>query len=94
MMKIKVTEKHIKNGTRKSINSCPIALALKSQGYKWAFVDADCIEAGKEKKTKTETITEVEYYRSTAKVVNFIERFDAGKIVKPTEFTVRDLYED
>lgn len=69
-MKVKVTAKHIAKGLSGSTQYCPVALALKENGFESAVV------------SETYAIVKGTYYyfrRGT----QFIKNFDEGKKVKP-----------
>jgi len=79
-LKIKVKRKHINEGISLT-TCCPIALAIKEQArVKWASVTADSIHIGDDT------------YFTTQKVFDFIQKFDAGKTVVPTEFTLKRAF--
>jgi hypothetical protein len=79
-LKIKSTKKHINRGIPASNSSCPIALAFKDVGFNHAYVDADNIELSTARGSHLSI-------KTPALVKKFIERFDDGKVVKPTVFT-------
>ena len=75
---VKVTQKHIDNGERYAVDSCPIALALKDAGYNtdgvgWfsyiVFSQANYAE-----------------YKLPASVLRFRQAFDSGNPVRPFNF--------
>lgn len=74
---IKVTQKHILDGKPGSSTFCPVALAVKDMGYK--FVSVGPVGVGADKV----------WYHPTKKLCRFVNRFDAGKTVKPTSITVK-----
>jgi hypothetical protein len=82
-MEIKVTKKHILAGRPCYCKRCPIALALKDA----KIHKANLIFVG----NRRIWIGETPFYELPKKAVNFIERFDAGKSVKPFEFVLRPL---
>jgi len=80
-MKIQVTEEHIEAGVREDCYLCPIALAIKEQ-----------VEI---KSVSVASVANINYMSGTRKVyklsraaINFIERFDGGKKVKPFNFVM------
>jgi hypothetical protein len=75
---VKVTKEHIKKGTVWSDDSCPIALALKDQGFKGVFVPGEqfTVKFGKFNLT----------YGLPVKADLFIEKFDNEMLVKPFSF--------
>jgi hypothetical protein len=75
-MKIKVTKKNIQEGKKHHFQKCPVALALKANGFKKVSVDDYCA-----------TVDGKVY--SIRRGSRFIKNFDAGLPVKPTtvEFT-------
>lgn len=76
-MKIKVKQKHIKNGKPCTGEGCPIALALKEQtGERWEVGDRDAISMDN-------------YYRRIIlpeNVWKIIDDYDNSKKMKPFEF--------
>ena len=74
-MKIKVTKEHIEKGKKGSAFFCPIALVFKS----------------KNRVTYNSMYIEKEFYPLPKKAQTFIQRFDAGKKVKPFQFTIKGL---
>ncbi len=101
MVKIKVTEDHIKNGERGAISSCPIALATNAvfNGKYFCSVNP-AYEDGK-------AFGEILVYSSeytlkdggqvflfqfeSPEFVKFIQDFDGGFDVEPFEFDVEDM---
>lgn len=76
-IKVEVTEEHIRKGKRRKPNGCPVTRALRAAGFKRPFVADDYWEASNHWEDDL-----------PLKVQLFIERFDAGKPVKPFFFTV------
>jgi hypothetical protein len=71
-IKVNVTKDHIRKGIRGSACDCPLALALKETLITTnVSVDANSIR-----------VNHV-YFKTDKKDVRFIERFDAGKPVRP-----------
>jgi len=70
-MKVQVMKKHIKNGKKENSKRCPVALALREQGFKNVEVDATCVHIDDE-------------YYEVRRGSRFISRFDEGLPVKPT----------
>lgn len=79
MLKIKIKNKHIKNGVRNSWYSCPIALYIKETQKKRVFVAGG----------KGIYIKDFLYVGATRqdvrKINEFIRSFDAGRDVKPEQ---------
>lgn len=74
--KIKVTEKHITTGLRRTGDCCPIAKAFNDAGYKNVVITQhSCIVKG----YKIELPIDVKL---------FIMNFDRGRTVKPFSFTI------
>jgi hypothetical protein len=68
MIRIEVTQSHIKNGKPGSPTSCPVALALDNAGYIRPVVFATNFVAGPtDKRTR---------YRSTQPTLRWIQGFD------------------
>jgi hypothetical protein len=78
ILKIHITTQHIRNGTRESPTSCPIALAVREQlqlkESQWVEVDDYQI-----------CLNDAAYYLSP-KACKFVENFDSNKPVKPFSF--------
>lgn len=78
---IQVTQKHIQEGKRKSISSCPIALALKRERFEDVMVETTYCSFW---------IGNLSYgYFFPKSAQTFIEKFDAGKKVRPFNFKVK-----
>ena len=78
-MKIKVTQEYIDAGVQGDCNTCPIAIALKeSTGELWSAGITFCCPC------KRPSFR----FATTVEMVRFMRQFDAGLIVKPTEFDV------
>lgn len=78
MLKVKVTEKEIKKGFPGMTDTCPIALGIKKTlGKKvgLVYVGFDTIQV------------DDNFYKVTKKAEKFIDNFDNGKKVRPTNFT-------
>lgn len=77
-MKIKVNRRHILEGTRRSWDSCPIALAVREQlGVADLKVGNGLIRCGKTKFTMPD------------RVDRFVGKFDDGEKVKPFVFELK-----
>ena len=81
-MKIKVTEKDIKEGVKFSAKMCPVSLALRRNGVKRPRVYVGHIQHGPRDDW---TVTWNPY-----KVEQFILKFDSGKKVKPFKFVFNE----
>lgn len=81
---VKVTQEHINKGKVQNENSCPIALALKEQGFKGVAVPGGTftLKVGKFHPS----------YTLPKKADQFVDTFDYEGKVKPFEFTA-ELYE-
>ena len=79
-MLVKVSEDHILRGTRHSVNSCPIALALK-EGNGWSSRMGVCASTAWDSSGE-----KVRRYWLPAVAAQFIKRFDTGRFVRPFEF--------
>lgn len=100
--KIKVTKRHIKNGTPGSWDDCPIGLALIEAYNKEDFddirvevgEDSICVELERDKEKAANGVTFETHERisfeinSPKKVCDFVEAFDDGQPVKPIEVTL------
>ena len=74
MKKICVTRRDIKEGTRKWLSRCPIALAAKRAfGTNRVSVSDHIVINGK-------------FYTASPKVLLFIDNFDRGRVVEPFSF--------
>jgi hypothetical protein len=80
-MKIYVRRRHIKCGMARSQSGCPIALAFEEITGERPRVDLDCIN------------THDEGFALPRSAQRFIDRFDAGKPVKPFTFVIFSFYE-
>lgn len=78
MTSVKVTRWHIEHGTKGSERTCPIALALMSQGYGEVRVNKEIIEFS--------TINRVFTFHTPNSVKQWITRFDCALSVEPMEF--------
>ena len=76
VFKADITEKCIKNGIPDKNDSCPIALAIKAQGCDNITVNGDSISFDLPAGTTVD-------FTTSSKVSRFIDKFDAGKKVKP-----------
>lgn len=70
-MKIRVTAKHIREGVRLDTRYCPVALAIKEEGYSDVHVDDSSV-----------SIEKIHY--NIRRGTRFINRFDDALKVKPT----------
>lgn len=79
-VRIYVTKDNIAKGERTQIYCCPVALALKRTLNKEALVNQSWIDIN----------TVLGYHQLTTpqKASNFINNFDAGREVKPFQFTL------
>jgi hypothetical protein len=83
-MLVKVEQKHIDNGARRSCRRCPIALALREQtGTLWVVGSAFASEgevkpAWKGVSKRIKTLPDA--------VIRFFYEFDRNRPVKPLEF--------
>jgi len=78
-MKIRVTRKFINKGKKKSVESCPIALAIKDR-FPGQYVKVYSDSA---------IIGDARY--NLRRGMRFVERFDAGKSVRPVTVELSDL---
>lgn len=87
-MVINVTKKHIKDGTVKSCNSCPVALAIKEQFPKMGvLVTRHQISIFK----IASTDYQIKLFKSPRSVQRFISSFDKGNSkLKPFSFILSD----
>jgi hypothetical protein len=76
--KITVTALDIKMGTWRCAYHCPVAMAIKRR-----FLDQRVIVS------RTEIGVGMEHVSLPNKAIRFIERFDAGKTVKPFSFVLK-----
>jgi hypothetical protein len=70
-MKVKVTKTHIMNGKKENAKRCPLALALREQGFKNVSVADRSVQIGGD-------------FYDVRRGMRFINRFDEGLPVKPT----------
>lgn len=75
-MQIKVTQRNINQGVRKSATCCPIANALKDAGFYGVNVGESIVYANSNK------------YILTPGSSAFVKAFDAGDEVHPTTVTM------
>lgn len=80
-LKLKVTNRDIKEGNAGTTDSCPVALAALRAGFEEPSVSDNKIEL----KTPAGSTLRIRTPRSVAK---FIERFDEDKSVRPGTFTL------
>jgi len=74
MTTIRVTQEHIDSGDKGRATSCPIANALRCEGYVYPSVCAQFVRVG------------ARMYNLPDSVTNFIQNFDKGVEVEPFEF--------
>lgn len=84
-MKITVTAEDIEKGIRQDCIACPIARALRRKYYD-CRVTADLVEIG-----KTADQFHWSEYKPTRAMIIFINNFDNGLTVLPTEFTIKKI---
>lgn len=84
-MKIKVTEDHIKKGKPANTYCCPVALALKENGYEDATVGESKAYAVKDGNTVTLKLSD--------SASSFIRKFDMNEQVEPFEFEFEEFRE-
>lgn len=77
-MKIKITENHIKKGKPANTYCCPIALALKENGYEDPTVGASKAYAVKDGNMISLKLSD--------SAIRFIKKFDKNEKVEPFEF--------
>lgn len=83
-MRISVTKNDIKQGVEGSPYSCPIARALKRNGFEHVFVDGARNPIGR-KHGKRYRVS-----RPFERTVNkFIDLFDVNEVVKPFSFIIK-----
>lgn len=76
-----VTPKFLTKGKKSSLNSCPIALVLKAEGFKKVEVEYEYITFSKDKKS---------YYACPSmKLKRFIERFDHDRVKLTSSYKFR-----
>ena len=80
-MIVEVAQEHIDNGTKRSCESCPIALAINDLGY-YAHVNEDNIYI--------EGVHAINY-ETSEDIAEFIHNFDIGIKVEPFMFETNDL---
>lgn len=78
-IKLKVTQEDINRGTKGSAKSCPVALALTREGYTNVSVAGDVLMRVND---------ETWYLPFQKDVSNFVQAFDRGDKVEPTEFAM------
>jgi hypothetical protein len=83
MRKITVTARDIENGSRSDSGRCPIARAIK-RVYRHRSVQVDEVYAFWYVRGLKHII------KLPQKVQRFIARFDAGELVKPIKFVVKE----
>lgn len=85
-MKIKVTQQHIDNGIRAVSTRCPIALAVTDSGL---IKKPNIVSVGP---TYIHELDEQGFKCRVAivtlKIGDWMDKFDAGKLVKPFEFSM------
>ena len=75
---VSVTDKHIENGVKENVLSCPIALAMGDMGFEKAEVDVDNVWF---------MFQDVSYYgRLPDSARDFVTDFDGSDDVAPIEF--------
>jgi len=77
-MKIYVNRRHIRDGVRANVISCPIAMALTEQ-----------LGVGNLKVSDCEIVLGKTRFTCPTRVARFICKFDAGEPVKPFAFFLR-----
>ena len=78
-MKIQVTQEHIDKGHVVRACLCPIALAVKDKGYKFASVGPTEVSySNSQEESSTEGLP--------SEAIAFVQSFDSGHSVKPFEF--------
>ena len=81
-LKIKVTEEDIKNGNRRDNESCAIAQAIKR-----TIPDATQFSVGRDTVYIHDSATgKYRWYITSIRAKRFINKFDSGKTVKPSNF--------
>lgn len=80
-MKIIVKEQHIKDGRIQCPFRCPIALALKENGFEEPVVLGNYFKV-------RGGFSEIVTVKLSKTVERFIYRFDTGKPVKPFSFSI------
>jgi hypothetical protein len=80
-MKIQITEKCIKNGIRRDVHCCPIALALQRAGLRDVHVSNRYIQGNGKFKHYA--------FKLPRKAIAFIWDFDRKKPVKPFAFVLK-----
>ena len=82
-MKIKVTQKHINQGLRRSYRQCPVALAICDAypGEPIVLVDSDYAKIHEDYKDSA-------CYDLPYEAVAFINNVDEGHLVEPFTFTL------
>lgn len=77
-VKVEVKAKHIKAGLPENFRFCPIALAVKDKGFQRPYVTVEVSAYDKEDNPVVASLP--------LKALNFIDKFDEGKKVKPFSF--------
>lgn len=75
---IEVSKKDIENGIREDPHNCPIANAVRKK-FNIRIKHDVCVDW-------SVRIKDI-HYKNTGRTMIFINKFDAGKKVKPTKFT-------
>ena len=78
MLTVSVTKTHIKEGLQKSPYACPIALALRDQGYKHSDIAVSSINL----------YVKPNFYVLPPEAANFVAIFDKNKNGEPFEFEI------
>ena len=78
-MKIRVTQKHLREGKRNEADRCPLALALRDMGVETPWVEEEDIYYGGQGKR----------CHHTRDSLAFINSFDEGLPVHPMTFDLR-----
>jgi hypothetical protein len=79
VFRVRVTERHIRDGVRESAGRCPLALALKDAGFRIAIVGADFAYWWR-KGNRAVTA------RPLPETAGFVYRFDSGLPVEPGRY--------
>lgn len=88
-IEVRVTAKHVKNGTRCNSGKCPVALALLDAGFQRVYVGSgNSISGYQEKLLSTGVNLSVTTLKSVSKVTEFIDKFDGKEQPKGFTFTV------
>lgn len=78
MLAVVVSKNHIKEGLPKSPYACPIALALREQGYKHSDIAVSSINL----------YVKPHFYTLPSEAVSFIHYFDKNQNGEPFEFEI------